>query len=236
MKKGKVEPVKKGKNIVTFTIGIISFILAFIIFMQFKFVQSTDITSIKNMRQEELRAELVLWKGRQKEVDTQLDEVKEKLEEYEKNIEDDAEVGKLINEELAQNKLLLGETDVKGPGVLIYYEDGEKAVTVPDLLSLVNELYIAEAEAISINNQRIVNSTEIVLAESHIYVNGERVNSPYVVKAIGNRKYMEGSLTLKNGLADTAPKEGKKFSVEGKDNIQIPKYNKKQNAEHINLK
>ena len=232
----KIKNLKKGKITVTITIGMISFILAFVIFMQFKFVQNTDITSIKNMREDELREELALWKSKYEEVETQLEETKSKIEEYEKNIENNEETDQLLDEELKQNKLLLGRTDVTGEGIIIYYKDGSKKVTATDLLKLVNELNLSEAEAISINDQRIVNTTEIVAVDSYIYINGERTTGPYTIKVIGNKKYLESALTGKGRLVETAPTDGKEVSIESKNNIQIPKYNGELNVDNINLK
>lgn len=232
----KVNNIKKGKNIVTVTIGIISFILTFIIFMQFKFVQNTDITSIENMRQDELKEELVLWKSKLEEVNLQLAETNKKLLEYETSIENNTETSKLIEEELQQNKFLMGSTDVYGEGVVIYYEDDTKSIIASDLLNLVNQLNMAEAEAISINEQRIVNSTEIVKVDEYMYINGERNSGPYVIKVIGNKKFLESSLTGKNGFVETEVKAGKKVSVEGKNSVQIPKYDKEQTVNNINLK
>ena len=53
---------KKGKITVTITIGIACLALSIVMFMQFKLVNETDITSIENMREEELRTELATWK------------------------------------------------------------------------------------------------------------------------------------------------------------------------------
>ena len=46
--------MKKGKITMTITIGIACFALALVMFMQFKIVTQTDITSIQTMREEEL--------------------------------------------------------------------------------------------------------------------------------------------------------------------------------------
>ena len=109
----------------------------------------------------------------------------------------------------------MGETDVYGEGVVIYYESGEKNVTDSDLRNLVSELYQADAEAISINGQRIVNSTEIVSNDTYIIINGEPIkDNYYVIKVIGNKKLLEANLTGKNGIVEMAPEYGKKVSVE----------------------
>ena len=54
--------MKKGKITVVITIAIACFALMTIMFMQFKVVNETDITSIETMREEELRTELANWK------------------------------------------------------------------------------------------------------------------------------------------------------------------------------
>ncbi|MCL2355520.1 MAG: DUF881 domain-containing protein, partial [Oscillospiraceae bacterium] len=56
-----------------------------------------------------------------------------------------------------------------------------------DLLTLLNELRLAGAEAISINNERIVHNSYVVsIGDLHISVNGRRVIPPFTVRAIGN--------------------------------------------------
>ena len=232
----KKNNINKGKKAVTITIGIMSFILAFVMFMQFKFVQQTDFASIKSMREDELREELALWKNKSEEVEIQLQEVNGKIRDYETNIENNEATAQLIDKELQQNKLLLGETNVTGEGVIIYYEDDSKKVNATDLLRLVNELNLAGAEAIAINDQRIVNITEIASADSYIYINGQRTTAPYTIKVIGNKKYLESGLTAKGGIVDTATKEGKQILVESKNNVQIQKYDGEYEINNIIVK
>ena len=55
---------RKGKVTLTITIGIACLALSIVMFMQFRLVNETDITSIENMREEELRTELANWKER----------------------------------------------------------------------------------------------------------------------------------------------------------------------------
>ena len=65
-KKGKIAKkikIKKGKITITVTIGIACFALALVMFMQFKVVNETDITSIETMRESELQTELADWKS-----------------------------------------------------------------------------------------------------------------------------------------------------------------------------
>ena len=50
-----MKEIKKGKITMTVIIGIMCFILVYIMFMQFKVVNQTDITSLTTKRESELR-------------------------------------------------------------------------------------------------------------------------------------------------------------------------------------
>ena len=58
----------KGKMIMIITIGIMCVILTTVMFMQFKVVEETDITSIETMREAELRTEIASWKTKYEEM------------------------------------------------------------------------------------------------------------------------------------------------------------------------
>lgn len=60
----------------TITIGIACFALVMVMTMQFKIVNETDITSIENMRETELRTELANWKQKYEETNTQYEEIR----------------------------------------------------------------------------------------------------------------------------------------------------------------
>ena len=158
--------MKKGKVTVTITIAIACFVLAMIMCMQFKVVKETDITSIETMREEELRSELANWKQMYKEAEEQYDEKIAKLSEYREKQQSTEEASKLVEEELAKTNMYLGETDVEGQGIEINIKDINsediKPISAENLLIIVDYLKLAGAEAISINEERIINMSDIV--------------------------------------------------------------------------
>ena len=129
----------------------------------------------------------------------------------------------------------MGLTDVQGEGVIITLRDTQDATySADDLLMLVNELKYAGAEAISINDNRIINLTDIIsINNSFIVVNSDaRVSSPFVVKAIGDKDYLMSTLNLKNsGYVDLMRINNLEIDVEASDNVVINKYSKSLNAE-----
>lgn len=228
--------MKKGKLIIVITIGVMSFILMGTMFAQFRTIKETDITSIKTMREEELREQISIWKTKYKEVDLKLQEANTQINEYKEKALNNQEAKELVDKELAKVNLDLGKTDVEGQGIEIIVKDEKSSVTYENLLKLVNELKLAEAEAISINDERIINLTDIVSANDYIVVNGQRLSSPFVVKAIGNRKYLESGLTAKNGYIDKMQEEGKEVIITSEKQVKISKYKGEITLKQLNEK
>ena len=224
---------KKGKITVTITIGIAVLALSTVMFMQFKLVNETDITSIENMREEELRTELANLKEQYDVANEQYEQQKQTLEQYQQQEKSDEETSKLVQDELDNVNLLLGKTNVEGEGVTITLrdkesEDGEFLIITSDILNiLVNYLKLAGAEAISINDERIINTSDIAtINETLILVNQQRIIGPYVVKAIGDKTYLESTLVGRDGYVDTLQRQGYDVSIESSDKIEILQYNK----------
>ena len=139
----------------------------------------------------------------------------------------ETDIENMRDEELKKSQLLLGTTDVTGEGVVVTLTDTEESsITADDLITLVNELRFAGAEAISINGVRVMPMTDIVDIDSYIIIKpSQRIVSPYVVKAIGNQTYLVSTLCLKNsGYVDKYNNSGKSVKLEKQRNIKITKY------------
>jgi len=233
-----LKDVKKGKYVVTVTIGIICFILVFTMFVQFNTIEQTDLANIATMRETELREELAKWNTKYEDLYQKYEEDKVKLEEYKLSLGTDVEAKELLEKELKQTNMLLGLTEVKGKGIKVILSDNEEEdIEAYDLLELVNELRLAGAEAISINGERIIAMSEIVdINYSFIVVNGNRISSPYSVKAIGDQTYLESGLTAKEyGYMDNIIKaNGKTATLERVDSLVIPKFTGDLKMEHAN--
>lgn len=214
----------------TITIGLVCFVLSYVMFMQFKTVEETNITQIEHMRETELSEKLASWKERYEETNLKLEETKARLQEYRQKRESNQEASELLNQELLQAQMIAGLTDVRGDGVIITYAEDSNLESTKiknsDLIDLVNELRLAGAEAISINDQRIMNMTDIVNiyveGQEFILINKKRVTSPYTIKAIGDQKYLESSLTTKTIGFITRHSNA---TLERRNNIVINKYN-----------
>ena len=93
-----------------------------------------------------------------------------------------------------------------------------------DILKVINELRAAGAEAISLNDQRLISTSEIRCAGPTISVNNTRVAAPFVIKAIGNAKSMEDAIKMRGGVAETLSVWGIQVDIKKDNNIVIPAY------------
>lgn len=131
-----------------------------------------------------------------------------------------------IDKEIEQNEKLMGITDVKGEGIIINILDGKDLIHQEDLIILVDELKNAGSQAISINGQRVINSTYIYCDGGVILIDGKKIGNPFEIKAIGNKEIIYGSLTRNKGYIETLKNDGIEIKVEKQDEIFINKTNK----------
>jgi uncharacterized protein YlxW (UPF0749 family) len=94
---------------------------------------------------------------------------------------------------------LAGSSAMEGPGLVVRLSDSSRKPTTKDeagafrihdvdLQLVVNQLFVAGAEAVSVNDNRLVATSPIRAAGDTIVVNFRPLNPPYVVTAIGARR------------------------------------------------
>lgn len=133
-----------------------------------------------------------------------------------------------IDKEIKENEILMGITDVKGEGIIINILDGNDLIHQEDLIILIDELKNAGSQSISINEQRITNSTYLYCDGSVILIDGEKIGNPFTIKAIGNSEVIYGALNRNKGYISTLKKDGIEINIEKKQNIEIAKTNNKE--------
>lgn len=132
-------------------------------------------------------------------------------------------------------KLAAGLTPVRGPGIEVLVKDTAKTlqrgedpntaiVHNVDLLQLVNELRSGGAEVIAINDQRLIDTSEIACAGSTVLVNQSRIVPPFVLKAVGNPDVMAGALGLRGGIIEYLHFYGIQVNISKKTEVLIPMY------------
>ena len=207
---------------------------------------SEDGTAIStNFANDELKDEYLKWKEIYERQAKILEVSTKKLEEVRKNATNNDSESSAKTEEIKENNMFLGLTDVVGDGVIITVKDSQVKVATDnissylvhdgDLREIISELSNAGAEAISINGQRIVSSTYIECAGNVISINGEKISSPFVIKAIGNQESLYG-LTRPGGYLQIMTQATIPVEIKKQTNIKIEKYNGAIPQKYINKK
>lgn len=217
--------MKKEKVTIVITILFICMLLTSIISIQFKTTREINIIDIKNMNEDELKKEILSFQNKYTQTSEKLEDTHKKIQEYEKSLLNGEKNSNVLDSELEESKVLSGLTDVQGEGVILILQDNEEEqITSNHLVELVNELKYAGAEAISINNNRITNFTDIVDVNYIIMIDGIKISSPYEVKVIGNQTYLSSTISAKDGFLSTYKETGLTIKMNEEAIVKIPKY------------
>ena len=229
--------MKKGKIVISIVVFFLSILLVASMYIQFRTVEKTNSMGIEAMREDELRQEVLNWKNKYNEVDEKLQSNNEKINEYSQIIQNNQQSSELLDKELKEYNMLVGKTNVTGDGIVLKLSDNQEvSFTASNLIYLINELKYAGAEAISINGQRVINTTDIVGINynQYILVNGERIVSPYEIKAIGDKVEFDKILNFKDsGFIPYYKKKGYSLEISFESDIHINAYNKEITLKYL---
>ncbi len=182
----------------------------------------------------ELRAEVLRYKERYDNIYRELEKSEKELEkERQSSTENNSELEEKETQ-IKQGNKMIGASDVTGPGVIITLNDSKldasKVLNSSDLLihdgdilSIINELKNAGAEAISINDQRLVPTSSIVCGGNIIEINGEKTGAPFIIKAIGLPELLSG-LSRPGGYLQILKDATIEVDLKTSNKITIPKY------------
>lgn len=172
-----------------------------------------------------------------KKLDKEKESLEDELDELKDKFADEKSINKINN-----LKQRLSYTDIKGKGIVIKIdalsEDVGNIANLIDynkiLVNIVNEIKINGGEFISINDQRLNQYSEIVLAGSHININSVPIVQPYEIKVIGDlkklNKYIEKDSHYIKNIEDNYPIKVE-FKVD--ENISMKKMNVPNKLDYI---
>ncbi|MBP2019315.1 uncharacterized protein YlxW (UPF0749 family) [Symbiobacterium terraclitae] len=130
--------------------------------------------------------------------------------------------------QLERLSLLAGTTEVTGPGVVVTLSETPEAVTAmnrvtdEDVWRVVNELFTAGAEAISVGGVRLSAVTGIRNVGERILVHETMISSPVEIHAIGDPAVLDASLKLRGGVIDLLSRWGIKVVVVRSEELVLP--------------
>ena len=187
----------------------------------------------KNQTREVLVADLIAEKDKSTSLYKQLLEANNDLELFKKAAAEGSDYSAVLVKRLEKAEILAGLNEVEGPGVIITVDDSKAAAAAQsqglnpylvhdeDLLKIVNELRAGGAEAISVNGERVLATTEVRCAGPVILVNGQRLAPPYEIKAIGDPDNLDASLRMRDGIVELLKYYGFDVSIVKSNKFKI---------------
>ncbi|WP_052848909.1 DUF881 domain-containing protein [Streptomyces avicenniae] len=154
-----------------------------------------------------------------------LDDEKRQLEAQRTELEtssDQAEEARRQNEERERRLgVLAGTVAAEGPGVTLRIGDPLGVVGADMLLDAVQELRAAGAEAIQINEVRIVAETAFTDRNGGVRLDDEPVSAPYVVRAIGRPQDLEPALNIPGGVVQSLENDSASVRVDRPERVTV---------------
>ncbi len=215
--------MKISRNI---AITVVCIILGIMISLQYKSINyNQSMASYENMRLDELKSELILLQNQKSSLQERLEELETENQTYAKVKAGDSEAAQQIQNSLQKARVFAGLETVKGAGLVVTL-DNYASIKVQDydILNIVNELRASGAQAISVNDERIVAMTEIRKAGRYVMINGKQFKAPFVIKAIADPNNLEHSLTMIGGEVELLEEELLNVTLKKEDEIIIYKF------------
>jgi uncharacterized protein YlxW (UPF0749 family) len=210
----------------------------YLITFSYTFTQEQDekgIESIQRWYQEDqMRETLIEVSQDNSQLELHLRDLQQKVNEKEEELSSAQTEISLVHKELEAYRLLSGLSQAQGPGITITLEDSAYAsdaqnpndyiVHEQDVRRVVNELFAAGAEGLSINGQRFIHTSSIRCVGPTIIVNGVKSAAPFQIIAIGESTTLSQALLLPGGVIDVLKSWGISVKLEQNNELMIPAY------------
>jgi len=175
----------------------------------------------------------------QEALKARIGQLRQELAAYQQETAATTELLEELSAELNHQRAVAGLVAAEGPGMVVTLDDSQRQA-IPlsqdpsayivheyDLRDVVNLLWMAGAEGMSINEERVVGTTSIYCVGSTVIVNDTRLSPPYVVRAIGDPNQLEDFLRNPSYLAEVKKKArrgGLTFKFNRSAAVRLPAY------------
>lgn len=232
-----------NKPLIKYYLFLIAILFGFVITVQFK-TSGTHQGIVTIPKLLEMQNEIANLEKEVKQLEIASQEAIRKYTEYKESIETTGSIVKTMESELVKTRLYSDYAKVEGPGVIITMNDsdwklqeGESSdwyvIHDIDVLEVVNELKIAGAEAISINDERITANSRIRCGGPIIIIDGKRHAVPFIIKAIGDPKTLEATMLAQDSYVDLMELSGIRVETTKVERIVMEGYDVRPDMRYI---
>ena len=226
-------------------VAVVCAFLGFLLTYQFKQLSVANSGDI-DYDSADILSEIEILKKEKEDLQKNNEILSEELKQLEDAAAKEGEIEGKIKKQLDNARMQIGLLDVKGPGVVItlalknsvFGTNGTQTVNTvseEEIINLINSLWYAGEEAISINEMRITPQTGIKMAGSSISIGSAgRVdpNSEIVIKAIGDKNKLNLAVNFP-GVLDYGALKSYSSDVNQIDDITVVKTTQSLRYEYI---
>lgn len=131
--------------------------------------------------------------------------------------------------------VLTGFAPLAGPGVQVTIDDGKMSAIDQeqflthdwDLRSVINELFLAGADAVAVNQARVTAQTGVFCIGPVVRVGAIRLGPPFVIRAIGDPQTLAAALAMPGGVLDALRGANRGLAITGPErlkSVRLPAY------------
>jgi uncharacterized protein YlxW (UPF0749 family) len=175
--------------------------------------------------------------AQQKALQAQILDLRSRITNAETGTQGSDAIAKQLNDALFQARLSAGLTALQGSGAVVQLEDAlqvsqsaggaDLLVTGRDVRTVVEELWLAGAEAVAVNDERVVSTTSIIDIGGSLLVNSAYLAPPYQVKAVGPADLyaqLAASSSWVDFVASRAGQNGIRLAIAQPADLVVPAY------------
>ncbi len=175
--------------------------------------------------------------SQQKDLQAQILDLRSRIAAAEASNEGSDATVQQLNDGLLQARVSAGLTALEGAGLVVQLDDGQQSLLAPgsadqlvtglDVRTVVEEVWLAGAEAVAVNDERVVSTTAIIDIGGSLLVNSAYLAPPYQVKAVGPAdmySQLAASASWIDFVSARAGQGGIRLSIAQPSDLVLPAY------------
>jgi uncharacterized protein YlxW (UPF0749 family) len=174
-------------------------------------------------REEDLARILSELSAQSDRLQSEVTELRLHLVEFETSVEAEELALRSLQRRFDDLNVLVGAVPAEGQGLVLTIDDPERSVTQELLVDTVQELRDAGAEAIAVDDVRLVASSAFSTRNERLVVDRQPLEPPYRITAVGPGETMASALAIPGGAIDALQVgPGVRAEVEARSEVTVP--------------
>lgn len=206
-------------------LGLVMMILGLLLTTQFRIQKQVIPNDPGRIRAEEMVAALNDKEVQLQAVTQERDQLKAEVERLRASLTATAPPPR---EDSSALETLAGTVEVSGPGVVVILVETPESIAAKnrvadeDIWRVLNELFTAGAEAVSVNGVRVTPVTGVRNVGNRILVGQTMIASPVEIHAVGDPTVLDQAMKLRGGVIEMLSRWGIKATSTKSDDLKIP--------------